>query len=551
MPRSISVRTLWRDSWIEVPRPHPVAGSTLLEVEATVPIAPLGPAHGRELASPARKVASFLFTDGLRATARKTRSKRAESSYTGDYHLVLVLGAAAHRSRAEPARFLALAPKAPRCAGLMLVADALLRPVPDAFGEAELAAAAARLTAAAPSLPGLAQSYLYSGMDPPAELTRALDDVLAAEPAPQAGVAKLLRPPPGAADGTETIALRDGAGESSSPPVAVLGAGDYVRIEIARTLASSGLRRAVIADREPQVAALAAAELGFAAATTNADAAIDALDRRGLVLVATAHDSHAHLAAHALRAGHRVFCEKPVVVTPADLDLILAASAAHPGELDVGFNRRHNPIVERARREIARQSGPATLVATIREVDITPDHWYLWPNQGTRVAGNLCHWIDLALHLLGPGARPTSVAVSPRASTEPGGLDAERTFTILFDDGSSVTLLPTGRGDSVRGVQEQVEVRRGALTLHLDDLWKLTGLRNGTPLRRRTLWRDKGHGRMYAESLARFRDGRPAAYPADDLRRVSEVQIAATRLLEAGEAEGTISSLIAAASSPG
>jgi predicted dehydrogenase len=543
------MRTLWQDSWIEVPRPHPVAGSTLLEVEATAPIAPLGTAHGREIASPARKVASFLLTDGLRATARKARSKRAEYSYTGDYHLVLVLGAAASPSDAAPARFLALAPRAPRCAGLALVPDALLRPVPASFGDAELAAAAARLASVAPSLPGLGQSYLYSAMEPPAELTAALDAAL--EPtamAKPADTTSVVRPPSGAADGAELVPLDRPAGDEPGPPVAVLGAGDYVRIEVAPALASAGLRRSVIADREPQVAALAAAELGFAATTTDAQAAIDSLDRRGLVIVATAHDSHAHLAARALRAGHRVFCEKPAVVTAADLQLLLAAAGEHPGELEVGFNRRYNPIVERARREVARQTGPATIVATIREVDITPDHWYHWPNQGTRVAGNLCHWIDLAIHLLGRTARATSVSVSPRASSEPGGLDAERTFTILFDDGSTVTLLPTARGDSVRGVQEQIEVRRGTLTLRLDDLWKFNGLRNGTPIRRRTLWRDKGHGRMYADALARFRDGRPAAYPPEDLQRVAEIQIAATRLLESGGSEGSLPDLLAAAS---
>ncbi len=210
----------------------------------------------------------------------------------------------------------------------------------------------------------------------------------------------------------------------------------------------------VLVDREPQIAALAARQLGFAAASTDAAAAIDALPDRGLVVVATTHDSHAALAARALDAGHRVFCEKPAVVTPADLDVLTAAAERNPGELEVGFNRRWNPLVERARRELARTSGPATMVATIREVDITPDHWYLWPNQGTRVAGNLCHWIDLALHLLGPGPEPVSVSVSPRVSQEATGIDAERAFTLALDDGSTVSLIPTARGDSVRGVQE-------------------------------------------------------------------------------------------------
>ena len=334
---------------------------------------------------------------------------------------------------------------------------------------------------------------------------------------------------------------------SGGAPLALLGAGDYVRIEVAPALSGAGLERAVIADREPQIAALAAAELGFASAASSAAAAIDSLERRGLVVVATAHDSHATLAAHALDAGHRAFCEKPAIVTPADLDRLEAAAMRHPGELEIGFNRRHHPLVERARRLLASESGPATIGALIREVEIAADHWYLWPNQGTRVAGNLCHWIDLAFFLLGPKRRAIEVVVSPRVSADPRDADAERAFTITFDDGSVATLVPTTRGDSVRGVQEGIEVRRGGLALRLDDLWRLSGLRRGLPLRHRTLWRGKGHGAMYRHALERFATGAAATYPVADLRRVGEVQLAATAAVRAGRSGGAIDALLAAA----
>lgn len=550
------MQLLWRGKWIEAPTPHPVAGSTLIEVDASVPIARLGPASGRRIEDPLRKVASFTVTDGPAATIRKARSKRAEPAYSGDYHLVLVLGRVG--TEAEGPRVVALIPRAPACAQWMLAADALVRPAPEGFAQAELAAVAASLRGAAPRLaPLLGQSYLYSAMEPPEELVGALEEALGAtgdrrqaigERRQATGRSSQILMPPGPFPGPgESIILRtnDRAGSQAGAPLAILGAGDYVRIEVAPALAAAGLRREVIADREPQIAALAAAELGFSRATTNAFAAVDALAERGLVVVATAHDSHAVLASAALEAGHRVICEKPAAVTAADLDRLAEAAAASPGELEVGYNRRHNPLVERARREVARERGPATIVASIREVDITPDHWYLWPNQGTRVAGNLCHWIDLALHLLGPGPEPVSVSVSPRVSAEPTGIDAERTFSIAFDDGSAVSLVPTGRGDAIRGVQEQIEVRRGPLTVRLDDLWKLRGLRSGRSIRRRTLWRDKGHTRMYADAIRRFDSGVPAAYPLDDLRRGGEIQIAATELLLAGLPGGEVSELVA------
>ena len=387
----------------------------------------------------------------------------------------------------------------------MLAHAALVRPAPDSFGPAELRALAASVASRAVASPrswARATSTLGSirpSNSPPRWRRRSSFGPSTRLPAPPT-----LSPPLAAT--TPTVLPHP---PSPHPPLAILGAGDYVRIEVAPALGGADLDRVVLCDREPQIAALASAELGFATALTDAAAAIDSLERRGLVIVATAHDSHAELAARALDGGHRVICEKPAVVNAADLDRLTAAAAAAPGELEVGFNRRYNPLVERARECIAGESGPATIVASIREVDITPDHWYLWPNQGTRVAGNLCHWIDLALHLLGPGPEPVAVSVSPRVSLEPTGVDAERTFSISFDDGSSLSLVPTGRGDSTRGVQEQIEVRRGQLTLRLDDLWKLQALRAGWPMHRRTLWRDKGNARMYASALRRFEQDNP------------------------------------------
>ena len=532
-------RMLWRGAWIDVPAPHPVEASVLLAVEATVPLLPLGAVHGRDFGSPARKVASFVLTDGPLAAARKVRAKRAESGMTGDFHLVLAVGT-------SPAgeRLVALVPRAPRCAQLLLAAPALTLPAP-----AELdprGVAAALLDRADELAPLVRQNYLYSGMEPPPELTDALAAALAS-PRPGGVAVELLTPPPLGGEPAETLTISPRAATSARPPLAQLGAGDYVRIEVAPALADAEVERVVIADRQPQIAALAAAELGFAAATSNAEAAIDQLDRRGVVLVATAHDSHAALAARALDAGHRVLLEKPAVVAPSDLDLLEAAATRNPGELEVGFNRRHHPLVERAHELVAAEEGPATILASIREVDITPDHWYLWPNQGTRVAGNLCHWIDLAFDLLGPERAAVEVAVSPRVSADPGDADAERAFTITFDDGSMVCLVPTTRGDSIRGVQEQIEIRRGRLAIRLDDLWHLTGVRRGVPVRRRTVWRGKAHERMYRRGLERFAAGQPAAYPLADVRRVAEVQLAATEAVRSGAPAGPVAELLEAA----
>jgi len=442
---------------------------------------------------------------------------------------------------AERGRVVALAPRMPSSAGNLIAHERLCTPVGDRFGDAALARAASLLVAR-PELSALAsQTYLYSGIEPPEELVLALHDAVEGVdhdgPAP---AASLLRPPPGAGGAETLIAPSVDAKAGDGPPLAVLGAGDYVRIEVGPALKRAGLRRSVICDREPQVAALAAAALGFQRAGTDALEAIEALPGPGVVVVATNHDSHGEFAVAALEAGHRVLLEKPTVVTGSDQQRLLAAARAHPGKLEVGFNRRYNPLVRRAVATLADVDAPRTITATIREVSIEPHHWYLWPNQGTRVAGNLCHWIDLAVALVGPRGVPIAVSLSGRVEASAGGADAERAFTVEFDDGSAATLIATSRGDGIRGVQERIEIRSGELSLHLDDLWKLEVLRGGTLRRHRTLWRDKGHQTMYREALGRFARGEDAAYPLRDLELVGATQLAATELVVSGGSRATI-----------
>ena len=125
---------------------------------------------------------------------------------------------------------------------------------------------------------------------------------------------------------------------------------------------------------------------------------------------------------------------------------------------------------------------------------------------------------------------PVSLTLSPRMpGTEPGS-DEERVLTVTFDEGSLLTVLGTARGDDIRGVQEQIDVRRGRTTISIDDLWKMRIRSGGIERYSRTLFRDKAHTAMYREALGRIAAGRPSVYPARDMIIVSAIQIAASDL---------------------
>lgn len=78
-----------------------------------------------------------------------------------------------------------------------------------------------------------------------------------------------------------------------------------------------------------------------------ADPKIDA------VFVCTPDYLHAEHAIAALRADKHVFLEKPMAITIADCDAILAAAKASRGKLYVGHNMRFFPVVKKMREIIA------------------------------------------------------------------------------------------------------------------------------------------------------------------------------------------------------
>ena len=533
------MKLLWHGEWIETPGYEVPDAAVAVAVSATVPLITLENASGRQQRRPVRKVAVFLYTDGPRITWRKAKAKREEPRFTGDFRAILALGEILGSGR----RVAGLVSRVPPCAQQLVIHRDLVLDVPDKFGAEDLQRVAARLLMKSDVLArNCREGYLYSARTPPVELAAMFRAALSAVTVPEAAQAiETVSPPPcGHQVPTDTVLRLKAKPPGSGIPTAVLGGGDYTRSEIIPALRRGRFALYAITNREPQIAALVGREYGFALATTDSDRAIEELPAPGLVIVATAHDSHTRLACAAAKAGHRVFLEKPPTVTQEDVHQLAEVMQANPGTIEIGFNRRYHPLVRKARAHLRNESGPTSIACVVKELTFQEDHWYFWPNQGTRITGNLCHWIDLAVHLIDGAPMPISVTLSPRLpSTEPGS-DEERTLTVTFEDGSLLTVLGTTRGDDIRGVQEYMDIRRGNTSITIDDLWKYRVRHGGIERVSRTLFRDKAHTAMYREGLGRVTTGRPSVYPVRDMVVVSAIQIAASNLARTDERAAVI-----------
>ena len=168
------------------------------------------------------------------------------------------------------------------------------------------------------------------------------DDALAAyelleSSAPSLGIE--LDYPSAVPNRTAPIRLARRAGGRNG--VGLIGAGTFGRGVLVPALQSAGLGHLVSVASASGLSAVRLAErVGFEQVAPSAQAVIDNPDV-SVVVIATPHDSHASLAAAALRAGKHVLCEKPLALTESELDDVEEAWRSSGCQLWVDFNRRY------------------------------------------------------------------------------------------------------------------------------------------------------------------------------------------------------------------
>jgi len=307
--------------------------------------------------------------------------------------------------------------------------------------------------------------------------------------------------------------------------VAVVGAGGFARAVHLPTLQAMADRVEIraVASAGGHSAHAAAREFGAAYATTDArevlaDPEVDA------VLVCTRHDLHASLAAEALEAGKHVLVEKPLALSPDELERVRAAAVARGAEgpvLLTGFNRRFSPFSRRVAEVLGTRSGPLMAAYRVNAGALPPTSWVYGPEGGGRNVGEACHFYDWLGWLT--GARIARVSAQ-RARGPAGAHPAADDFTVslAFDDGSVATLLYTALGSPLHP-KERVEVFADGKVLTLDD-WKSLEVSGARAPGLRTRAADKGHRDGVEAFVRAVREG--GAWPIPLWQQLQAMEIA-------------------------
>ena len=135
-----------------------------------------------------------------------------------------------------------------------------------------------------------------------------------------------------------------------------------------------------------------------------ADADVDA------VYVATPVDLHAEQSIAAAEAGKHVLCEKPMALSVADCDRMIAACRANGVRLGIAYYRRFYPVIERVRALLRHgEIGQVVLVQmnAFSHFNPQPDEPRHWLLEKERAGGGPmmdfgCHRIEVFVNLFSP-----------------------------------------------------------------------------------------------------------------------------------------------------
>jgi len=325
------------------------------------------------------------------------------------------------------------------------------------------------------------------------------------------------------------VAIREGARRGPGVSIAFIGAGSYAQGNLLPNIpqAANIIRRAV-ATSNGATSKRVAEKFGFECCMSDTGELI-ARDDIDTVFIATRHNSHARYVSAALRAGKRVFVEKPLAMREDELSEVEAVyrdaelRGSHPF-LMTGFNRRFSELVRTAKRALG-NGGPMSMVYRVNAGQIPSSHWIQDPAVGGgRIVGEGCHFIDLMTFFC--GSLPVRVFAS--ALPSPLHLPDVVAVTLEFSDGSIGSFSYFANGSKVVE-KEYFEAHSCGNTAILRDFRTLE-LGLGSSVRKSSVRTpDKGQPTMMREFMLALQAGSASPISFEEICAVTRATFAIAR----------------------
>lgn len=238
-----------------------------------------------------------------------------------------------------------------------------------------------------------------------------------------------------------------------------------------------------------------------------------------IIYIASNHHSHTVYAIAALNKNISVYIEKPISVNWDQFYSLGQAINRTTADVYVGYNRPFSAAIRELSSKIGAETGPFSMSCFVVGHFIGADHWYRLPQEGTRVCGNLGHWLDLTIHLLYKRKDFSYLDVTV-AYANPDQSDDDLTIILVSDKRDLITLTLTSRSEPFEGINESITFHQADLIVDIQDFRRAVFWEGKEKRVKRYYPKDVGHKLAILQPIT------------GDKRNLEEIRVSTALMLE-------------------
>jgi predicted dehydrogenase len=153
-------------------------------------------------------------------------------------------------------------------------------------------------------------------------------------------------------------------------------------------------------------------------------------------------------------------------------------------------------------QDLAKRNGQAVdMQCIVYEIPLPPLHWYNWPNSGSRLISNGCHWIDYFMFV------NDYADVEDYGVWKPRGSDV--CTYIRLNNQAYFTMSLTETGSQRLGVRDIIQLRWGPVTITMTDSASYESEDGNRTVRRRKVNPMHAYRNMYRKIAEKISKGEP------------------------------------------
>ena len=263
--------------------------------------------------------------------------------------------------------------------------------------------------------------------------------------------------------------------ESGRIGIGFIGAGNFAQSYLLPNIVKLDTTLVGVQTSRPVTGKSVADKFDFKFFTTHSDDIITA-EEINVLFIATRHNSHAKYIIEGLTNGKHVFVEKPLAVNFEQLEAIKDSYSRAKTELLVGFNRRYASSVIKLKALFQNRTEPMVITYRINAGYLPRSHWYQDKENGGRIVGEVCHFVDTIGFLT--DSVPESIFSECITSNNSAITEQDNVSIIIkYQDGSLGNIIYLSNGDTAYP-KEHIDIYCDNSIARLDNFKKLEFYKN-------------------------------------------------------------------------